>query len=184
VVKTEHARPERETDRLIVFTQNAEATGAEVLVRDGEDEVLETVRTLIERERAGSLVLAAFCGALPENLLHHLRTIAGGTTGPTREVAARCAIGLTDAIAGVVSSGSVVIPVDSGMVALVSLLVRHQVVVLEESRLLNRPSEAIEQFASDFVFVTGPSATADMGALVRGVHGPHTMTIIVLRNRT
>ena len=31
------------------------------------------------------------------------------------------------------------------------------------------------------VFVTGPSATADMGPLVRGVHGPHKLHIIVLR---
>ena len=32
-----------------------------------------------------------------------------------------------------------------------------------------------------FVFITGPSATADMGPLVRGVHGPHRLHIIVLR---
>jgi len=31
------------------------------------------------------------------------------------------------------------------------------------------------------VFVTGPSATADMGPLVRGVHGPHKLHILVLR---
>jgi len=30
------------------------------------------------------------------------------------------------------------------------------------------------------VFVTGPSATADMGPLVRGVHGPHQLHVIVL----
>ena len=31
-----------------------------------------------------------------------------------------------------------------------------------------------------FTFITGPSATADMGPLVRGVHGPGKLHIIVL----
>ena len=32
----------------------------------------------------------------------------------------------------------------------------------------------------DLVFITGPSATADMGPLVRGVHGPHRLHILLL----
>jgi L-lactate dehydrogenase complex protein LldG len=38
-----------------------------------------------------------------------------------------------------------------------------------------------EGLTRDFVFITGPSATADMGPLVRGVHGPHRQHVIVVR---
>jgi L-lactate dehydrogenase complex protein LldG len=38
-----------------------------------------------------------------------------------------------------------------------------------------------EGLTRDFVFITGPSATADMGPLVRGVHGPHRLHVIVVR---
>jgi L-lactate dehydrogenase complex protein LldG len=37
-----------------------------------------------------------------------------------------------------------------------------------------------ESLKRNLVFITGPSATADMGPLVVGVHGPHRVLILLL----
>jgi len=37
-----------------------------------------------------------------------------------------------------------------------------------------------EGLRRNLVFITGPSATADMGPLVRGVHGPHRLQILLM----
>ena len=37
-----------------------------------------------------------------------------------------------------------------------------------------------EGLKRNLVFITGPSATADMGPLVHGVHGPHRLLVLLL----
>jgi L-lactate dehydrogenase complex protein LldG len=46
-----------------------------------------------------------------------------------------------------------------------------------------RLGDAAEAGQDTHVLATGPSATADMGALVEGVHGPHEVHVIVLEDR-
>ena len=36
---------------------------------------------------------------------------------------------------------------------------------------------------TSLVLATGPSATADMGALVKGAHGPKRVHVVILENR-
>lgn len=184
MIEAERSRLDSEMERLSLFKQSAEAAGAQVEVCSSEADLIDSVASSIADFPSNSQVLAALSGELPETLVEGLLDIAGSITDLSREAAATCAIGLTDAVAGVASSGSVCVPIDTGMGALVSLLVQHQLVVLEEGRLVSRPRDAIEQIAGDFVFVTGPSATADMGALVRGVHGPHSLKIFIVRTRS
>ena len=96
-------------------------------------------------------------------------------------------VGITDAFAAVATTGTICVRVDSGLTGYASLLARTHVAVIDSERIVERPGDLFrpdclngEGLRTDFVFVTGPSATADMGPLVRGVHGPHYLHILVL----
>ena len=98
------------------------------------------------------------------------------------------AAGVTEAFAGVASTGSVCIDVSYERTGMVSLLAPLQIAVVAAETIVPKPRDLFRAdmldgkgLKRDFVFVTGPSATADMGPLVRGVHGPHKLHIIVLR---
>jgi L-lactate dehydrogenase complex protein LldG len=61
------------------------------------------------------------------------------------------------------------------------------IVLLDAARIVERPSSLFdpaclegEALRRDMVLITGPSATADMGPLVRGVHGPRRLHILLL----
>ena len=98
------------------------------------------------------------------------------------------AAGVTEAFAAVASTGSVCVDVSYERTGMVSLLAPLQVAVVAEENIVPQPRDLFRAdvldgkgLSRDFCFVTGPSATADMGPLVRGVHGPHKLHIIVLR---
>jgi L-lactate dehydrogenase complex protein LldG len=98
------------------------------------------------------------------------------------------AAGVTEAFAAVASTGSVCINVSHERTGMVSLLAPLQIAVVAVETVVPQPRDLFRAdvldgrgLSRDFVFVTGPSATADMGPLVRGVHGPHKLHIIVLR---
>jgi len=106
----------------------------------------------------------------------------------TPEEMVSTAAGVTEAFAGVASTGSVCIDVSFERTGMVSLLAPLQVAVVASETIVPQPRDLFRAdvlggrgLERDFVFVTGPSATADMGPLVRGVHGPHKLHIIVLR---
>lgn len=96
-------------------------------------------------------------------------------------------IGITEAFAGIARTGSVCILVSENLSGSVSLFTRKHIAVLEATRIIARPRDLFEStdynelgLTRDFIFVTGPSATADMGPLVHGVHGPGELHIIIL----
>jgi L-lactate dehydrogenase complex protein LldG len=98
------------------------------------------------------------------------------------------AAGVTEAFAAVASTGSVCVNVSHERTGMVSLLAPLQIAVVAAETIVPQPRDLFRAdvldgkgLKRDFVFVTGPSATADMGPLVRGVHGPHKLHIIVLR---
>ncbi|MFO7447925.1 MAG: LUD domain-containing protein [Ignavibacteriaceae bacterium] len=95
--------------------------------------------------------------------------------------------GITDAFAGVAQTGSICITITSGFSTYVSLLPRKHIVVLDSKNIVERPrdifnlpisNKSVEQ--TGWIFISGPSATADMGELVKGVHGPDKLHIILL----
>jgi len=107
---------------------------------------------------------------------------------PTPEEMVNSAVGVTEAFGGVASTGSVCIDISYQRTGLVSLLAPLQIAVVAAETIVPQPRDLFRPdvlggrgLERDFVFVTGPSATADMGPLVRGVHGPHKLNIIVLR---
>ena len=107
---------------------------------------------------------------------------------PTADELIHSAAGVTEAFAGVARTGSVCVDVSYERTGMVSLLAPLQIAVLAAETIVPQPRDLFRAdvlggkgLTRDFVFVTGPSATADMGPLVRGVHGPHQLHIIVLR---
>jgi L-lactate dehydrogenase complex protein LldG len=108
---------------------------------------------------------------------------------PTDEKMASAAAGITDAFGGVASSGSVCVEIGDSLTPAASLLMPLHVVLIPEERIVNRPRDLFNPSClngaglnKNYVFITGPSATADMGPLVRGVHGPHRLHILLLES--
>ena len=109
-------------------------------------------------------------------------------TQPDSEQLVHSPVGVTEAFAGVARTGSVCVDVDYQRTGVVSLLTPLYIAVLAAENIVPQPRDLFrrdvlngEGLTRDFVFVTGPSATADMGPLVRGVHGPHRQHVIVVR---
>jgi len=107
---------------------------------------------------------------------------------PSAEELVNSPAGVTEAFAGVARTGSVCVDVAYQRTGMASLLAPLHIAVVAAETIVPRPRDLFDDSVLDgkglsrsFVFITGPSATADMGPLVRGVHGPHHLHIIVLR---
>ncbi|VAX21809.1 hypothetical protein MNBD_IGNAVI01-556 [hydrothermal vent metagenome] len=105
----------------------------------------------------------------------------------TKEQLATVKCGITDAFGAVASTGSVCVPVTNGLTSPFSMLTRKHIVVLDAKTIVPRPRDVLSNNYLDgkgmtrsFSYITGTSATADMGPLVRGVHGPGELHIIIL----
>src|ERR1035437_3274079 len=125
---------------------------------------------------------------LPIVLFSEFLNDARVVANPTPDEMVHSAAGVTEAFAGVASTGSVCIDVSYQRTGMVSLLAPLQIAVVAAETIVPKPRDLFRAdmlggkgLRRDFVFVTGPSATADMGPLVRGVHGPHKLHIIVVR---
>jgi len=95
--------------------------------------------------------------------------------------------GLTEAFAGVARTGTVCIDVTRDLAGAVSLFPPVHVAVLTSDTIVPRPRDLFEgerakevPSRSNVTLISGPSATADMGPLVQGVHGPGTLHVILI----
>ena len=120
--------------------------------------------------------------------------------------------GVTPARHAIATYGTVTVPTDAEGAELVSLYATRHVAVLAASAVLPDMQTAYERLDSDIaraaagdtsdrnasggdtsngdadapqtqILATGPSATADMGTLVQGVHGPDEVHIVLLEDR-
>lgn len=135
---------------------------------------------------ARSIVVAGSEFLDPE-LIAALRAMPGVILQPSDGQLATADVGITGAFAGVASTGSICIAMGPPLAAAASLLMPLHIVLLSAERIVARPRDLFdpscfggEGLRRNLVFVTGPSATADMGSLVRGVHGPHRLHILLL----
>jgi L-lactate dehydrogenase complex protein LldG len=109
------------------------------------------------------------------------------TTDPTPRELDEAVTGVTAASLAVADYGSIVLePTPEGSEP-VSLFPDLHVVVLREHDIVPDMAAAFEWFGERFretggsaIVATGPSATADMGALVRGAHGPKEVHAVVV----
>jgi len=140
----------------------------------------------VSKKSSGRIAIADTLD-LPQELFSDLQELPGIVTGRSKLDLAACDVGVTEAFAGVARTGSVCVAVDHDYSGVISLLARMHVAVLSADKITERPGDLFsphflngKALQRNFVFVTGPSATADMGPLVRGVHGPHQLHIIIL----
>jgi L-lactate dehydrogenase complex protein LldG len=98
--------------------------------------------------------------------------------------------GVTPAGLGVANYGTVTLPSNEEPREVISLYCTRHVAVLAESDLLADMPAAYDRLAGEFdagtdtqILATGPSSTADMGELLRGVHGPHETHVVVVTDR-
>jgi L-lactate dehydrogenase complex protein LldG len=124
---------------------------------------------------------------LPTELLDAIRQLPGVFFERSKSALASADVGVTEAFAGVATTGSICVSVDHEYAGAVSLLAPLQIAVMDSRSIVARPADLFSPdylggvgLRRSFVFVTGPSATADMGPLVRGVHGPHRLHILLL----
>lgn len=106
---------------------------------------------------------------------------------PTPADLEKATTGITPAAFAVAEYGSIVLPSTADGSELVSLYVDRHIAVLEEENVVDTMEAAFERFGADIpsaygdaIIATGPSATADMGALVKGAHGPREVVLIVV----
>lgn len=98
--------------------------------------------------------------------------------------------GVTPAGMGIADYGTVTVESRSAGDELVSLYPERHVAVVRESDVVPDMAAAFDRLAGEFeagddaqVLASGPSSTADLGALVEGVHGPKDVRVLVLEGR-
>lgn len=110
-----------------------------------------------------------------------------GSVDPTTEEIEQAQTGVTAGTIGIASYGTVVVTPTHRKEGPVSLypkrhiaVVRGKDIVPDVETAFDRLESEFEQGNDDAIFVTGPSSTGDMGELIRGVHGPAEMHVIVI----
>jgi len=108
-------------------------------------------------------------------------------TDPSPSDLEAAATGVTHADLGVADYGSLALPATADGVEPVSLYGDRHVAVVAADDVVPGMPEALAELGDRFrgdgdsvVLATGPSATADMGALVQGAHGPKTVHAVVV----
>ena len=170
------------------FTKAAELAVATVEVVLANANSLN--KALIRATADEELVLLAEANDIDPELFSEFKLNPKVVREPTVEQLRTIRCGVTDAFGGVVATGSVCVPVTKGLSSPASMLTRTHIVVIDEKTIVSRPRDILSDEYLDgkgltrsFSFITGSSATADMGPLVRGVHGPGQLHIIILESQ-
>ena len=172
------------TDLIGQFLASAAGTTATVgtVMRDPE-----ALNEALLRTAGDGPILFACAGDVDPALFSRFRQNERVLTEPSDGEMKTTRTGVTDAFCGIASTGSVCVSIGRELTGPASSLTRNHIAVLDGKNIVPRPRDVFsEEFLEgkglhrSFSFITGPSATADMGPLVRGVHGPGKLHIIVL----
>lgn len=108
-------------------------------------------------------------------------------TEPTKTQLSTIRTGITDAFCAIAATGSVCVSITKNLSSPASMLTRKHIVIVDSKTIIPKPSDLFSKeylggkgLKRSFSIITGPSATADMGPLVRGVHGPGKLHIIIV----
>jgi L-lactate dehydrogenase complex protein LldG len=165
------------------FAAELEAAGGEA-IRVTRDDLVEALA--VRTAGCGTAVVAPNVDHL-EAVIKGLARAGCEILEPDRDGAARADLGVTGAALGVAATGSVLLSSGPGSPRTAGLLPPSHLVVLPEERLVPGFEELFERMpalsvsSSQLVLVTGPSRTSDIEmTLVRGVHGPEDVTVLVV----
>ncbi|AHG01334.1 hypothetical protein HALLA_02830 (plasmid) [Halostagnicola larsenii XH-48] len=164
--------------QLETFETSLEKVRTEV-TRTTPADFQDTVADAIERPAVGA--------ALPFDTVSLADTDV--VLDPTPDQLREAACGVTSAALGVASYGTVVLESTPAGGELSGLFPDRHVVVVRECDIVGDMATAFERMGERFrngrddaVLATGPSATADMGELVYGVHGPRETHAIIVED--
>lgn len=108
---------------------------------------------------------------------------------PTTRELREARTGVTGAGGGIAEYGTLIVQSRPGGDEPVSLYPERHVAVVRANDLVAGVPEALEFLGEEFdsgmdsaVFATGMSATGDMGEMVRGVHGPREVHVVVVES--
>ena len=111
-------------------------------------------------------------------------------TDPTTRELREAATGVTRVGKGIADYGTLVVQTDEAGTEPMALYPPNHLAVLRESDVVADVGSTLEWLGDEFeagrdsaVFATGVSATADMGELVYGVHGPVNVHVLLLSDR-
>lgn len=111
-------------------------------------------------------------------------------TEPSASDIAAATTGVTPVGPAIADYGSVVVQGDPYGTEPMSLYPERHVAVLSVSDIYETMADALSALGEEIrdgltsaIVATGPSATADMGELVHGAHGPQTVHVVVLEDR-
>ena len=176
----------------VVLVPITMATRLESFERAVRETTASTVRTTPENVAAiltDAIVEPAVGAPLPfEGLSLDDAPVA---VDPTREQLLEAETGVTGATLGIASYGSVVLRSTPDVDELASLFPERHVVLVRERDVVDDMATAFEELAplfadeaADAIIATGPSATADMGELVHGAHGPREVVVVIVEEPT
>ncbi|WP_430506059.1 LutC/YkgG family protein [Haloparvum sp. PAK95] len=107
-------------------------------------------------------------------------------TDPTNGDLESAETGVTPATFGIAETGSIYLKADHPGTEPISLYPYRHVAVLREADLVPDVPAAVDRVGPELrdgnsgIIATGPSATADMGALVVGAHGPGEVHVVLV----
>lgn len=111
------------------------------------------------------------------------------TLDPSTSQVKNAATGVTESRMGISSLGTVAVESSTNGEEYIALYPERHVVVIRASDLRSNLSDAFtwlqaefEAGRQSFILATGPSSTGDMGALVKGVHGPEQVHVVIIKN--
>jgi L-lactate utilization protein LutC len=170
------------SNKLDIFIKNAEATTATVQIVNNDASEISLALT---KQNDSEKVLVAVKN------INLIKTYLDSITPifiPNNDEIVSVPLCITDALLGIAETGSVILSVDNDYSAYFSMLSKKHIVLLKVSDIYDRPRDLFDgrkleiEKNKSFTFITGPSATADMGSLVHGVHGPEFLHIIVIKD--
>jgi L-lactate dehydrogenase complex protein LldG len=145
-------------------------------------------RAFVANAIAGKTAVASNADYLVECGISGLPEVRSGITDreELRELCATVDIGITSADYALADTGTLVILASPREARMISLLPPAHIAVVPRGRILTGLDELFSllpnpaEVSSSMVLITGPSRTADIEQiLVRGVHGPGRLTVVV-----
>lgn len=111
------------------------------------------------------------------------------TVDPTPEQLRAARTGVTPASGGITDYGSLLLRCTGDGAEFLALYPDRHVVAVRASDVVEDMPDGIDAIADtlrdeagDVIVATGPSATADMGSVVQGVHGPSDVHVVLLED--
>lgn len=112
------------------------------------------------------------------------------TADPTPQEIQAATTGVSQAGLAIAAYGTVTLQSTAEADEFISLYPSRHVIVVEAADIKPDMAAAFDQLETEFedgirsqILATGPSATADMGSLVRGVHGPESVRVLIVEDR-